>query len=42
MLETRPEFASQLDFVQIHDFEQPGVFAEAILGVDAVIHVASV
>lgn len=42
MLEARPEFVSQLDFVQIHDFEQQGVFAEAIQGVDAVIHVASV
>jgi len=41
MLDARPNFASQLDFVQIHDFEQTGVFDEAVKGVDAVIHVAS-
>jgi hypothetical protein len=42
MLEARPQFASQLDFVQIQDFEQTGVFDEAVKDVDAVIHVASV
>jgi nucleoside-diphosphate-sugar epimerase len=42
MLEARPEFASQLDFVQIHDFQRTGVFDEAIKDVDAVVHVASV
>jgi nucleoside-diphosphate-sugar epimerase len=42
MLDARPQFAPKLDFVQIQDFEQTGVFDEAIKGVDAVIHVASV
>lgn len=42
MLEARPRFASQLDFIQIEDFEKTGVFDEAVKGVDAVIHVASV
>jgi nucleoside-diphosphate-sugar epimerase len=42
MLEARPKYASQLDFVQIQDFEKTGVFDEAVKGVDAVIHVASV
>jgi hypothetical protein len=42
MLEARPEFASQLDFVQIQDFAKTGVFDDAIKEVDAVIHVASV
>jgi nucleoside-diphosphate-sugar epimerase len=42
MLEARPQFASQLDFVQIEDFEKIGVFDEAVKEVDAVIHVASV
>jgi hypothetical protein len=42
MLEARPQFASQLDFVQIEDFEKTTVFDEAVKDVDAVIHVASV
>jgi hypothetical protein len=42
MLEARPQFASQLDFVQIEDFEKIRVFDEAVKEVDAVIHVASV
>lgn len=42
MVEARPQFAAQLDFVQIDDFEKTGVFQEAIKDVDAVIHVASV
>jgi nucleoside-diphosphate-sugar epimerase len=42
MLEARPKFASQLDFVQIQDFEKTGVFEGAVKDVDAVIHVASV
>ncbi|PVH71233.1 NAD(P)-binding protein [Cadophora sp. DSE1049] len=41
MMQARPQFASQLDFVQIEDFEKSGVFEEAVKGVDAVIHVAS-
>lgn len=42
MIQARPHFASQLDFVQIEDFEKSGVFEDAVRGVDAVIHVASV
>ena len=42
MIEARPQYASQLDFVQIEDFEKSGVFGEAVKGVDAAIHVASV
>lgn len=42
MIEARPKFASQLDFVQVEDFEKIGVFEDAVKDVDAVIHVASV
>ena len=42
MLKARPNFASQLDFVQIEDFEKVGVFKDAVKDIDAVIHVASV
>ncbi|KAK2776618.1 hypothetical protein FQN53_002561 [Emmonsiellopsis sp. PD_33] len=41
MKAARPQYASQLDFVQIDDFANPGVFDKAIDGIDAVIHVAS-
>ncbi|KAH6710591.1 NAD dependent epimerase/dehydratase [Leptodontidium sp. MPI-SDFR-AT-0119] len=41
MLQARPQFATQLDFVQIEDFEKSGVFEDAVKDVDAVIHVAS-
>lgn len=40
-MQARPQFASQIDFVQIEDFEKSGVFEDAVKGVDAVIHVAS-
>lgn len=42
MLKARPQFATQLDFVQIQDFAKSGVFEDAVKDVDAVIHVASV
>jgi hypothetical protein len=42
MQEERPNFASQLDFIQIEDFSKTGVFGKAVEGVDGVIHVASV
>jgi len=42
MLDARPKYTARLDFVQIQDFEQTGVFDDAIKDVDAVIHVASV
>ncbi|KAH8588508.1 NAD dependent epimerase/dehydratase [Bisporella sp. PMI_857] len=41
MLDARPKFASNLDFVTIDDFENTGVFEAAVKDVDAVIHVAS-
>ncbi|KAF1994353.1 NAD dependent epimerase/dehydratase [Amniculicola lignicola CBS 123094] len=37
----RPDYASQIDIVQIADFTQGTSFAEAVQGVDGVIHVAS-
>jgi hypothetical protein len=42
MQDARPQFASKLSFVQIEDFENEGGFEEAVKGVDAIIHVASV
>ncbi|KXH69042.1 NAD dependent epimerase/dehydratase [Colletotrichum salicis] len=42
MIKARPEYAGKLDFIQIDDFENLGVFSEAIKDVDAVVHVASV
>ncbi|KAE9367400.1 NAD dependent epimerase/dehydratase [Stipitochalara longipes BDJ] len=41
MLDARPNHSTKLDFMQIQDFEQTGVFEDAIKDVDAVIHVAS-
>lgn len=42
MIDARPKYASQLDFVEIDDFERTGVFKDAVKGIDSVIHVASV
>ena len=42
MIQARSQYQGKLDFVQIDDFENTGVFSEAVKGVDAVIHVASV
>jgi hypothetical protein len=42
MIRARPQYADKLEFVQIQDFENPGGLTEAVKGVDAVIHVASV
>lgn len=42
MQDARPQHAALLSFVQIQDFENPGGFEEAVQGIDAVIHVASV
>ncbi len=42
MLSARPNYTSKLDFVIIRDFEQTGVFDDAVQDIDAVIHVASV
>ncbi len=38
----RPEFASLLSFYFIDDLNTPGVFNDAVQGIDGVIHVASV
>jgi nucleoside-diphosphate-sugar epimerase len=42
MLDGRPNHSTKLDFVQVQDFDQTGVFDDAVKDVDAVIHVASV
>ena len=42
MIQARPQYAKQLEFVQIDDFEKPGGLIEAVQGVDGVIHTASV
>ena len=42
MIKARPRYHGRLDFVQVNDFAQNNVFNEAVKGVDAVIHVASV
>lgn len=42
MKDARPQYASQLDFVQIEDFSKNANFAEAVNGVDAIVHTASV
>ncbi|KAL2820663.1 hypothetical protein BJX63DRAFT_379865 [Aspergillus granulosus] len=41
MLEARPQYADQLEFVQIDDFEKPGGLVEAVKGVDGIVHTAS-
>ena len=41
MLATRAKHASQLDFCFIEDLTSPGVFDNAVKGVDGVIHIAS-
>ena len=42
MLDARPEHRDKLEFVQIKDFEESADFTEAVRGVGAVIHTASV
>ena len=42
ILEVEEVEGVELDFVQVGDFENTGVFDDAVKGVDAVIHVASV
>lgn len=42
MIKARPQYDSRLSFVQIQDFQSPGGMKEAIEGVDAIIHTASV
>lgn len=42
MIQARPKYADRLDFVEVDDFEKPGRLHDAVKGVDAVIHVASV
>jgi nucleoside-diphosphate-sugar epimerase len=42
MLKARLHYKEQLEFVKINDFENPGGLAEAVKGVDGIIHTASV
>ena len=42
MKAARPQHASRLEFVEIQDFSQIGVFDDIMEGIDGVIHVASV
>jgi uncharacterized protein YbjT (DUF2867 family) len=42
MIKARPQYAGQLEFVEIGDFEKPSGLLEAVGGVDGVIHTASV
>ena len=42
MIDARPEHKDRLEFVQIQDFEQSADFTEAVGGVGAIIHTASV
>lgn len=42
MIEARPKYKSQLEFVQIADFERSADFTKAVEGVGAIIHTASV
>lgn len=42
MKKVRPEVDGKLEFVQVGDFSDGGDFAEAVKGIDAVIHVVSV
>ncbi|CRK14619.1 hypothetical protein BN1723_010401, partial [Verticillium longisporum] len=41
MMQSRPQYASKLDFVQVPDFAEGGDFSETVKDVDAVVHVAS-
>ncbi|RAQ63366.1 hypothetical protein COH21_012942, partial [Aspergillus flavus] len=41
MKAARPQHASRLEFVDIQDFSQIGVFDDIMEGIDGVIHVAS-
>ncbi|KAH9893108.1 3-beta hydroxysteroid dehydrogenase/isomerase family protein [Xylariomycetidae sp. FL2044] len=41
MKQARPQYATQLDFVLIGDFQSPSGLDDAVKGIDAVIHVAS-
>ncbi|KAI2601885.1 dihydroflavonol-4-reductase [Hypoxylon sp. NC1633] len=40
-LAARPQFASQLDFFFIDDLNTPGIFNDAVKGIDGIIHIAS-
>ncbi|KAI1389948.1 dihydroflavonol-4-reductase [Hypoxylon trugodes] len=41
LLAARQEFASQLDFFFIDDLSTPGIFQDAVKGIDGAIHIAS-
>ena len=42
MIDARPEHTQNLEFVQIQDFKQSADFTEAVQGVGAIVHTASV
>jgi uncharacterized protein YbjT (DUF2867 family) len=42
MAKSRGEYSDKLEFVEIGDFENPSGLNEAVQGVDAIIHTASV
>lgn len=42
MIDARPKYADQLDFVQIQDFSEDTSFEDAVQGIDGIIHTASV
>ena len=42
MLLNRPKYVDKLEFLVTTDLTSPGVFDEAVKGVDAIIHTASV
>lgn len=42
MLKSRPQYAQLLEFEFIDDLTTPGVFDNAVKGIDGVIHIASV
>ena len=42
MIDARPEHKQSLEFVQTQDFEKSADFTEAVRGVGAIIHTASV
>ncbi|KAL4894827.1 hypothetical protein BDV59DRAFT_200623 [Aspergillus ambiguus] len=41
MIKARPQYAGNLEFVKIADFENPGGLTEAVKDVDGIIHAAS-
>lgn len=42
MIKARPQHDGRLEFVEIGDFSSPAGLLEAVSGIDAIIHTASV